>query len=175
MYRWSSSRSGFDLWRSPVVERAWQLGHVVVGEMDFASAQYVAGYVTKKLCVSKMTSERDYARWEARYQRVNPLTGEVCNVEPEYSTSSNRPGIGARWLERFHKEVDPADFVVMEGQKLPVPRYYDVLMERWNPELMAKVKRKRLVEREFEDEGPSLLSREKVALARGSLFGGRQL
>lgn len=157
-----------------MVERAWKLGHVVIGEMDFASAQYVAGYVTKKLTVSKMTSERDYARWENRYKRVDSDTGEIVEVEPEYSTCSNRPGIGAGWLERFYRDVYPSDSVVMEGQEYPVPRYYDVLMERWNPELMAQVKRKRLVERDVSRDG-SLDAMEKVALARSTLFGGRDV
>jgi len=174
LYRWSASGSGFDLLRSPVVEAAWQLGHVVVGEMDFASAQYVAGYVTKKLQVSKMSSERDYRRWANRYRRVDSSTGEIVEVEPEFATASNRPGLGARWLRRFHKEVYPADEVVMEGQAMPPPRYYDKLYESWFPDRFAAVKRKRLDDRDRQDDCPErLLSMEKVALARTNLSGGR--
>lgn len=172
--RWSVSSAGFDLYRSPVVESAWKFGHVAVGELDFASAQYVAGYVTKKLTVSKMTGEREYRRWENRYQRLDEATGEMVAVEPEFASMSNRPGLGARWLARYWKEVYPSDSVVMEGRELPPPRYYDQLMESWNPALMAQVKRKRLEDRDREDDGPSrLLAMEKCAMARSSLLGGR--
>lgn len=174
LYRWSASDSGFDLYRSPIVESAWRFGHVAVGELDYASAQYVAGYVTKKLTVSKMTSEREYRRWQSRYERLDPETGEVITVEPEWSSSSNRPGLGASWLKRFWPEVYPADSVVLEGRELPVPRYYDQLMERWNPELMAKVKRSRLEDRDRDHDGADrLLAMEKCALARTNLYGGR--
>lgn len=143
--------------------------------MDFASAQYVAGYVTKKLTVSKMSSERDYRRWQARYERLDPRTGEVVQVAPEYNTSSNRPdGIGAKWFERFHKEVYPSDFVVLEGRKLPVPRYYDQLLERRDPALYKEVKRRRLLDRDRDHDGPERLeAMEKCAIARTNLHGGR--
>ena len=97
-------------------------------------------------------------------------------VEPEYATSSNRPGLGARWLERFYKEVYAADSVVVEGHELPVPRYYDVLMERWHPAEFAKVKRRRVMERERSNDGEArLMAMEKVALRRSTLFGGREI
>lgn len=176
LYRWSRSGAGFDLYRSPVVESCWRFGHVAVGEMDFASAQYVAGYVTKKLTVSKMTSEADYRRWEARYRRVNPLTGELVEVEPERATMSNRPGLGESWLRRYWREVYPSDSVVMEGREVPPPRYYDELMDVWQPELMGEVRRRRLLERDRGDDGPErLLSMEKCALSRSNLFGGRSV
>lgn len=174
--RWSTSGAGYDLYRSPVVESAWRFGHVAVGELDFASAQYVAGYVTKKLNVSKMTSEQDFRRWEARYERLNARTGELYMVEPEFASMSNRPGLGESWLRRYWREVYPSDSVVIEGRELPPPRYYDQLMERWNPALMERVKRKRLVERDRSDDGPlRLLAMEKCGLARTNLYGGRSV
>lgn len=37
---------------------------------------------------------------------------------------SRKPGIGASWLDRFACDAFPSDFVVVDGRKRPVPRYY---------------------------------------------------
>lgn len=174
LFHWSTSPAGYPLYRSPVVEDAWKLGHVVVGEMTFESAQYVAGYVTKKLNVSKMSSEDDYRRWENRYRRVDPHTGEIVEIQPEFSTSSNRPGIGASWFKRYYREVYPADSVVMGGREMPPPRYYDILLERVDPALFERVKRDRLLRRDRSNDGPErLLAMEKCAIASTNFHGGR--
>lgn len=56
------------------VHRIWGKGHIDVGNCTLHSAQYVAGYVTKK-----MTSTKD-ERLNGRY--------------PEFSRWSNKPGLG---------------------------------------------------------------------------------
>lgn len=58
-----------------IVRDTWGKGQVSLGTLEAHSAQYVAGYVTKK-----MTSKND-PRLEGRH--------------PEFSRQSNRPGIGA--------------------------------------------------------------------------------
>lgn len=57
------------------VRQTWGFGHVMVAPLTKASAQYIAGYVTKK-----MTSNRD-ERLDGR--------------SPEFARMSLRPGIGA--------------------------------------------------------------------------------
>lgn len=59
----------------------WNYGDVDLGELTPESAQYVAGYVTKK-----MTSKDDF--------RLN-------GRHPEFSRMSNRPGIGAGYMDAF--------------------------------------------------------------------------
>lgn len=56
------------------LDRSWDFGHVHVASLSFDSAQYIAGYVVKKL--TKVTDER----LEGRY--------------PEFARMSLRPGIG---------------------------------------------------------------------------------
>lgn len=72
-----------------LVEETWGLGNVMVGTLTVQSAQYIAGYVTKK-----MTSKED---------------DRLCGRLPEFSRMSLRPGIGAKAME------DVAD-VLSSGQ-----------------------------------------------------------
>jgi hypothetical protein len=134
----------------------------------------VAAYTTKKLTVSKQSTAEDYERWASRYLRADPSTGEIIEIAPEYSTSSNRPGIGKPWYDQYNSEVFPSDFVIIEGQKMPVPRYYELLLERQNPELFLQVKRKRITDRErSNDSTQRLQAMETCALARSNFHGGR--
>lgn len=173
--------SGLPLFRSPDLESDWSrggqnLGRAVVSDLSFEAAMYVASYSTKKLNVSKASSRSDYERWANRYQRVDPDTGELVELLPEYSTASNRPGLGASWFDRFYSDIFPHDRVILDGQKMPVPRYYDKLLERRDPELFEELKRARQRERDRSDDSPErLLSMEKCAKARLLQFGGRSV
>lgn len=62
-----------------VVQTTWKKGHIMLGTLTHDSAQYVAGYVTKK-----MTSKAD--------PRLN-------GREPEFARMSLKPGIGATAME----------------------------------------------------------------------------
>lgn len=59
----------------PLIDKTWGLGFAHYGDVTVQSARYILGYVTKKMTKS------DDPRLEGRY--------------PEFSRSSNRPGIGA--------------------------------------------------------------------------------
>jgi len=60
---------------APLIESCWGMGMVYVGELTTESAQYIAGYVTKK-----MTSKDD---------------GRLGGRHPEFARMSLNPGIGA--------------------------------------------------------------------------------
>lgn len=59
----------------PLLDRSWQLGSVHVGQLTRESAQYIAGYVTKKM--------------------VDPEDPRLGGRHPEFARMSRRPGIGA--------------------------------------------------------------------------------
>lgn len=65
---------GVSFLEDQVIRQAWEYGGVHVGDLTHESAQYIAGYVLKK-----MTSKDD-ERLEGRH--------------PEFARMSNRPGIG---------------------------------------------------------------------------------
>ena len=55
------------------------------------------------------------------------------SMVPEFNHMSLKPGVGARWLEKFRTDVYPRDYVVINGVKTKPPKYYDVLFEREDP------------------------------------------
>lgn len=99
-----------------VIQACWRYGFTYTGQLTLASAQYVAGYVTKK-----MTSKDD-PRLNGRY--------------PEFARMSNRPGIGAHALDELEdflyseqgakllmQTKDVPLFLMHGGKKLPLGRY----------------------------------------------------
>jgi len=115
------SPSGAVIYRSRILEELWPYGFSSVGNLDFQSAAYVARY-----CMKKITGDAA----DLHYETVDPVTGEVYWRVPEFNKMSLKPGIGATWFEKYHKDVFPHDHVIVSGQPTSVPRYYDKLYER---------------------------------------------
>lgn len=96
-----------------LIARTWQLGGIFVGALEMKSAQYVAGYVMKKM--TNMQDERLNGRW------------------PEFARMSRNPGLGvgamhdvADVLMRFNLEASQSDVPVTlaHGKKeLPLGRF----------------------------------------------------
>lgn len=128
-------RGTFPLYTSSIIEEHWPLGYAPFGELTFESAAYTARYATKKVTGKKAA---------AHYQRIDPDTGEVFQVIPEYATMSNRGGIGRSWLEKYFSEVYPADSVLVNGHLVQPPRFYDKICEKLDPKLFQEVKFNRL-------------------------------
>lgn len=156
-YPWKRTEMGV-LYRAPTLEKVWPYGHVLVGEVTRESAGYVAGYVRKKLTGEKLA--------ESLLRRgVDPDTGapREWKVAPEFFIMSRNPGIGAGWFERFKCDAFPSDFLVVDGKKVSVPRYYlNKLAELEREAVVAK--RKRAALKHSDNNGDSrLLVRHEVA------------
>jgi hypothetical protein len=100
-----------------------------------SNSSFISRYVTKKI-----NGDQAFTY----YSRTDKQTGEHISIEPEFSTQSLKPGIGASWYEKFKKDVYPSDQIIIDGKEFQVPAYYDKLLERENPELFERVKQKRL-------------------------------
>ena len=122
------------LYESEKLNDIWGHGQVSFGTLTFESAAYVARYVTKKVN-GKLAREH--------YKHVDPKTGEIHQLHPEYATMSRRPGIGRDWVKRFGTDTYEKDEVIMRGRAMRPPRTYDINMETQNPELLEQVKEKR--------------------------------
>lgn len=117
-YPWRRRPHGM-LYRSPTLERLWPFGQVEFSDFARECAGYLSRYALKKQGVER---DREYYRREA----VDPVTGELRTwfVEPEFKLVSRRPGLGSAWFDAFKDDCFPADFVVVDGRRFPVPRYY---------------------------------------------------
>lgn len=111
-----SIKNGFRLYTSDRLERIWGHGFATVGSVTFDSAGYCARYIMKKVTGDDA---------EKHYQRIDPDTGEIFAVEPEYCTMSRRPGIGKGWLEKYKDQTYPSDTVVINGAVMRPPKFYD--------------------------------------------------
>jgi len=122
------------LFTSDDLSRMWSKGFVVIGEVTFESAAYVARYVMKKV-----TGDR-----------AKEFYGERA---PEYSTMSRRPGIGKGWFDKFKSDVYPVDRVVVRSVPTRPPRFYDTLLGREDPSTLAflKINRENNAEHYVED------------------------
>lgn len=78
------------------LERNWSNGFVSVDPVELASVMYVCGYTQKKV-------EDKNASW---------------------ATMSRDPGIGRDYLAQYSKDMERSGFVVVGGQKMPIPRRY---------------------------------------------------
>lgn len=118
--------SGSNLYTSKILDGLWSdddgksIGFASVGDVTFESAAYVARYITKKVF-------GDVANEHSAYRYVDDY-GEVHYRSPEFAHMSLKPGIGAKWFERYYKELFPRDHVIVAGRKCSVPKYYDRLL-----------------------------------------------
>lgn len=134
-----------NLYRSPLLEKVWTHGYSSVGSVTYQSAAYVARYSCSKVTGAAAVDH---------YKRADVGTGEVLDVVPEFGRMSLRPAIGYTWFQKYWPEIARArDGVVVGGKRLPVPRYYDKLLEVTAPELCDMRDFDRYVRsREFQDD-----------------------
>lgn len=154
--------SGHELFTSAFLSSVWTDGFASVGELSFESAAYIARYVCKK-----MTGELAATHY-ARPLLADFSTGEVPVVRPEFARMSLKPGIGFRWFQAY-RASNYRDYIVVDGSKMPVPRYYSKLLEKVSEEVYSSVKVQRYqkaLEMESEGTPDRLRAQEIVAKAR---------
>jgi len=105
-----SRNNGFPLYTSEELQALWPHGFCTIGSLTFETAAYTARYIMKKVTGDKA---------EDHYN----------GKKPEYITMSRRPGIGKTWFEKFKSDIYPHDYVVINGKKVGVPKFYDQLLE----------------------------------------------
>lgn len=156
------SPSGEQLYRSPTLEKCWDYGYSSIGDLTFQSAAYIARYVMKKLTGPA----------EIQYQRETP-DGETYWITPEFALMSRGgrkgKGIANQWFQQWGTDTYPNDFVIMNGQKLKPPRYYDIEYAKLDlvGSTLMKLERQFAAHHQKEDNTPRRLrAREKVAIAR---------
>lgn len=163
-----TTRGEYPVYTSEILNALWGQGRTEIGTLTFESAAYVARYILKKV---RGKSLDDLENAMMAYASVDSETGDVFYKEPEYCTMSRRPGIGAEWFKRFKSDVYPHDELVMRGEKMRPPRYYDKLLATSDIAMAEAVSFARArKERDLEEVTPRRLKvREDVAKARVNL------
>jgi hypothetical protein len=111
----------YPLFQSDELKKLWPHGHSSIGSVSFDTAQYTAGYVTKKITGKK--SDNHYN-----------------GLQSEFAIMSLKPGIGDTWFKKYHRDVYPSDEYIIKGKPMKPPKFFDTLLERQNPILHKKIK-----------------------------------
>lgn len=165
-----TSAAGHRLYVSDALNKLWPFGeNNLIGDVTFESAAYCARYVIKKVNGDRALEH---------YTRVDPRTGEVVQLTPEFAHMSLKPGIGAPWFAKFRHDVfnGSRDAVVVRGREMKPPKYYDKLLKAVCDELgiddddYSKFVRASRPVNEDDNREVRLRVREKVARAKVGFF-----
>lgn len=155
-----STRAGVRLYYSETLEKIWGKGFCTVGDVTWESAAYVARYVMKKITGDAAADH---------YLSLNPITGVLSEIAPEYVTMSRKPGIASAWYDQFKGDVFPDDFIVVDGKKHKVPQFFDSIHEReeYEAHIAKKGRRRTAANGRAADQTPDRLRvRENVKKAQ---------
>lgn len=111
------------------------IGFTSVGDVTFESAAYIARYIMDKQKGKLIMDDYGTQKWapnDDQYITCN-ADGELQIKEPEYNQMSRRPGIAFEWFKKYKNDVFPNDYVVIRGQKVKPPKYYDKKLKEFDP------------------------------------------
>lgn len=103
IYR-KKNAQGDKLYSSERLDHIWRLGDCIVGDVTLQSARYVAGYIQKKI-TGKLAPDHYMGR------------------RPEFAFGSN--GLGLSYLLKYGEQFFTAGFIIVDGNKFRIPRYYE--------------------------------------------------
>lgn len=132
---------GDDLYTSETLDKLWTspetkqiLGFSTIGILNYATAAYTARYVTKK----QLTPSHHFSNLDIE-------TGELTERVPEFATMSLKPGIGYDYFQKHGAEATYHDFLIVNGSKKRLPKYYDLLIKRKDEALFETLKTARII------------------------------
>jgi hypothetical protein len=152
----------FRLYVSEELNSIWKKGYCIIGPVTFETAAYVARYVMKKQTEGSTNDAQE--RFDKAYRRIDPYTGELYYVEPDFSLMSRRPGIGRDWIDKYSDTVFRDDSIIVNGYEVKPPKYYDSLFDGIE---LTKAQRRKDSKRFADNNTPDRLEvREKVAKSK---------
>ena len=162
------------LFHSDKLDELWKHGRVVYGIANFATIQYVAGYVLKKLAVRERENE-EFLFYEAlqddpdvadsdkefgfrEFRGRTVIDRSDLSIEKEFHHGSRRPGIGRGYYEKYKDQIYASDaMTIVDGyghvRSVKPSSYYDRLYDcenrKWDnvpskPHLSKKAQRIKL-------------------------------
>lgn len=126
---WSSEKNA--LYTSKTISKIWGKGDVLLNEVNYETSAYVARYTTKKLY-----GDEAKEKYDERGRQV------------PYLATSRRPGLGYKFFQEHKQEyIDGKTFYIKSKkglQEINKLEYFDKLLEKEDPEAMAKIKARRM-------------------------------
>ena len=118
-------------WKSHEIEKYWDLGMIDIGEVEFASAAYVARY-----CMKKITDNPDKTKYWKN------------GMYPEFVRMSRRPGIGMDYYNENWETIYENDKLYVKnfhGQTIEVkpPKAWDKKFKESHPQEWFNIQRSR--------------------------------
>ena len=137
MFPWKQTPGGL-LYVSDTLNRLWPAGWATIAPVNDQTIGYVTRYTLKAFSSDRREDlEARLKEWRANgsnpehkpqltddFVRPHPVTGELHQVKAEFCRMSRNPGLGTAWLEKYGGTDLSGDFVVLDGAKRPVPKFY---------------------------------------------------
>ena len=169
--------------RSKMLEVIWGKGHIDIQAFGIGTAKYLARHNIKQTGGStrKHIRQRYYRIREESRKKNKELTGidlpvdwDTGEIMPEQIPvprvfASSRPGIGRTAYENWKTDFFPSDFFVIDGKKIPVPKYFQKILKQEDIDLYYQVMEARQKNRK-ELTPEQLEAREKAILKRLEVF-----
>lgn len=153
----------YKLYGSKTLESLWGHGFITIGEVNSHTAAYVAQYTTKKL----RDGESECKTYEDHFYCYNKR-GDGTRTEyykdgrrKEFMRCSLKKPIGMSWIMKresiedvYIRGEDRVVWMNKKGKvrKIPPPRFYDRVCERYYPDIWEGVKQKR--QKKLEESPP---------------------
>lgn len=157
---YSTTSTKSKLYVSELLDSLWGKGFASIGDVNIQSAAYIARYI-----ISKQTGPN---AWQY-YQHIDPETGEITDLKPEYNRMSLKTPIGKNWFNRYHADVYPEGIVRTRTGPARSPRYYDKLFQKLDEEAYDELKKQREIEgreRRGDNTPQRLAAKERVKRAQ---------
>ncbi|UDN67718.1 replication initiator protein [robinz microvirus RP_102] len=143
------------IYTSKLLDEIWGFGECKIAELSYKTANYVTRYCLKKV---------DGKKRLAGHYEVYDANGEIFERHPEFARMSRRPGIGAGYFDRYGREVQAHDNLIINAREVPSIRFYDLRIEAKDPAGFELIKKKRRASRKW-SEGLTDRRRVKEKLA----------
>lgn len=128
------TKDGFQLFKQERLTKTWGMGHVTISPVTGKTAlQYCAKYAQKVPNTKKAKKE-----WEI----TRP------NQEPQFQLVSQRPGLGHDYFMKYKDNLYNQGQIHVRNangvmKHYAIPKYFDRLLERYDPEKFEELTRER--------------------------------
>lgn len=181
------SKKGSDCFISEELSKLWPYGIHTIQSIEYGICMYASKYVMKKVKFDGDSSLSEFEKYYGREPEFLFMSKGNCqsnrckyineiitnckglnslrNLENPYckSCDKTRGGLGYDWLCKYYYDVIKLGYIVIEGVKYPIPKYYLDIISLTSPETYAKLKLKNLDHvDELNEEHPEYLSIEHL-------------